>query len=245
MGGKTVDVYKMAEKFSLSETEYHVLEYIIQHIDTVLNQGVREVAAQNYTSAATVIKLAKKMGFTGYIDMVYRLHFLVKNKRKHKEHRAELTGFLVEIEGTVEEAIILLKKHWTNTIYITATGFSSPLADYFTRKMLVQGLRCINTNAFAVYDSNQIGGTLVIAISKSGETDSITKVIDFAAANDLDILSFTGSSMNYIAAKSTVNIPVPDDKALDDRNVTANYFYARVIIAFEMIIDRLVHQNSF
>lgn len=238
----SVDVYKMAEKYGLSDTEYHVLEYIVSHIDQVLNEGVREVAQYNYTSAATVIKLAKKMGFTGYIDMVYRLHFLVKNKKRHRDYAVGLTGFLLDVEEAVAGAVELLKRHRKQTILITATGFSAPMAEYFNRKMLVRGFRCISTNAYGVYDSNAIGASLVIAISKSGETESITKVIDFALKNNLDILSFTGPQENYIGTKSTLNVPVLDDKALDDRNISANYFYARLIIIFETMMDRLSKQ---
>lgn len=238
-----IDIYKMAEKYSLSETEYHVLEYILKNIDMVLNQGVREVANLNYTSAATVIKLAKKMGFTGYVDMIYRLNFLLKSRKKHQEDTMGLTSFLTGLEEPAKLATDLLQKHQNHTIFITATGFSSPLADYFSRKMLVLGYRCIITNAYGVYDKNQIGGQLVIAISKSGETESITKVIDFAARNNLDILSFTGPQKNHIAVHSTVNVPVPDDKALDDRNITANYFYARVMIIFEFMMDQLSHKD--
>ena len=48
--------------------------------------------------------------------------------------------------------------------------------------------------------------------------------------------------MNHIAGISTVNIPILDDKALDDRNLQANYFYARVIIVFEYLMDRVLEQ---
>jgi DNA-binding MurR/RpiR family transcriptional regulator len=53
-----------------------VLEYILKNIDDVLDKGVREIAQINYTSATTIIKLSKKLGYTGYVDMIYRLKFL-------------------------------------------------------------------------------------------------------------------------------------------------------------------------
>ena len=116
------------------------------------------------------------------------------------------------------------------------------MADYINRKLLVKGFKCIQTNAYGVYETNQIGGSLVIAVSKSGETDTITKVIEYAKKGHMDIISFTGPQDNLIARNSTVNIPVQDDHALDDRNITANYFYARVMILFEYLMSRLMEK---
>lgn len=64
--------------------------------------------------------------------------------------------------------------------------------------MLVLGFKCIKTNSYGVYDNNQIGGALVIGISKSGETESVTKVIDYAAKNKLDIITFTGRPNSHM-----------------------------------------------
>lgn len=234
-----LDIYKLADKHKLTDTEQNVLEYILKNTDEVLSKGVREVASHNFTSAATIIKLAKKMGFTGYIDMVYRLNFMIKNKENGSE-MASIPGFTIDIpEQIIIDTVNILKKHKNEIIYVSATGFSSPLADYFCRKMLVLGYRCIKTNSYGVFDSNQIGGKLVIAISKSGETESITRVIDYSLKNKIDILSFTSQQSNYISRNSNINIPILDDRTLDDRNTTVNYFYARVLAIFEYIMDRI------
>lgn len=107
--------------------------------------------------------------------------------------------------------------------------------------MLVLGFKCIKTNSYGVYDNNQIGGALAIGISKSGETESVTKVIDYAAKNKLDIITFTGKAENYMAKQSTLNFFILDDKELDDRNITANYFYARVMIIMEYLLDKVMN----
>ncbi len=235
------DIYKIRDKHRLSETEVQILEYLLNHHEEILTMAVREVAAANYTSAATIIKLSKKMGYTGYIDMAYRLNFMMAGKNAGERRQAALTGFIDEIgEEKLEGFCGLMDKHKNGTIFVTAAGFSAPVADYITRKLLVMGFRCIQTNAYGVYDANQIGGSLGIAVSKSGETESITKVIGYAVNHGMDIISFTGQQGNSVAGRSTVNLPVLDDHALDDRNVAANYFYARVMILFEYLMGRVM-----
>ncbi|MBS5883945.1 MAG: MurR/RpiR family transcriptional regulator [Clostridium sp.] len=236
------DIYKIADNYKLTETERQILEYILKNIDNVLDKGVREVAQANYTSATTIIKLSKKLGYTGYVDMLYRLNFIIKNNEKNQERTSDITSFIDEIDkSTIDSFIDNLIKHRQDIIYITGTGFSSPIVDFFCRKMLVLGFKCIKTNSYGVYDNNQIGGALVIGISKSGETESVTKVIDYAAKNKLDIITFTGRPNSHMAKQSTIHFSILDDKELDDRNITANYFYARVMIVMEYLLDKAMN----
>ncbi|WP_291651196.1 MurR/RpiR family transcriptional regulator [Clostridium sp.] len=236
------DIYKIADNYKLTETERQVLEYILKNIDNVLDKGVREVAQANYTSATTIIKLSKKLGYTGYVDMLYRLNFIIKNNEKNQERTSDITSFIDEIDKNIIDSFIdNLIKHRQHIIYITGTGFSSPIVDFFCRKMLVLGFKCIKTNSYGVYDNNQIGGALVIGISKSGETGSVTKVIDYAAKNNLDIITFTGRPNSHMAKQSTIHFSILDDKELDDRNITANYFYARVMIVMEYLLDKVMN----
>lgn len=59
--------------------------------------SVREFAAQNYTSPAAVIRLSKKMGYTGYTDMIYRIGFLIQNEIDNKNHASDITAFIGDI----------------------------------------------------------------------------------------------------------------------------------------------------
>ena len=174
--------------------------------------------------------------------MLYRLNFIIKNNEKNQERTSDITSFIDEIDkSTIDSFIDNLIKHRKDIIYITGTGFSSPIVDFFCRKMLVLGFKCIRTNSYGVYDNNQIGGALVIGISKSGETESVTKVIDYAAKNKLDIITFTGRPNSHMAKQSTIHFSILDDKELDDRNITSNYFYARVMIVMEYLLDKAMN----
>lgn len=68
-----IDIRKIIQGKNLTELDIQILQYIIDHIDTVLQMGVRNIAKVNYTSPATVIRLSKKLGYTGFVDMYYQL----------------------------------------------------------------------------------------------------------------------------------------------------------------------------
>lgn len=62
---------KLEKKAKLSQTEQSVLEYLMEHTEEALKIGIRGVAQKKYTSTATVMRLAKKLGFEGFREMIY------------------------------------------------------------------------------------------------------------------------------------------------------------------------------
>ena len=49
-----MNIEKITQGKNLTDTERTVLEYILDHLDTVQTEGVRGVARANYTSTSTI-----------------------------------------------------------------------------------------------------------------------------------------------------------------------------------------------
>ena len=77
-----MNLVKLVQDKNLTDTEQQVLEYIVGNLDTALSQGVRAIAHANYTSTSTIMRLAKKMGYGGFVDMCYRLRPLVEEPQR-------------------------------------------------------------------------------------------------------------------------------------------------------------------
>ena len=60
-----MNIEKITQGKNLTDTERTVLEYILDHLDTVQTEGVRGVARANYTSTSTIMRLARKMNYSG------------------------------------------------------------------------------------------------------------------------------------------------------------------------------------
>ena len=68
-----LDLNKLTCTASLTDTERAVLEFLLTHIDEALKLGVRGVAKANFTSTSTVMRLSRKLGYNGFIEMYYKL----------------------------------------------------------------------------------------------------------------------------------------------------------------------------
>lgn len=241
-----IDLSKLTDGKNLSEMEKTVLYYIVEHIDEVLKMGVRGVAKENFTSSSTIMRLTKKLGYSGFVDMYYKLLPMVKNA-----------------EGCIDEDIQFINSFCSNTllqynsyeqmklfarkiceldnqfIFIYATGFSAMSAEYFNRKLLVLGRKCIvssGMDSIGVFENNLADMGMLITISRSGETQSVVDRVKIAKENGIFIVSFTNELENRVNALADIAFRIEDSNKLDDRNMMANTFFPNVLMLMELLI---------
>lgn len=77
------DLYKLADQHHLNANEQQLLQAVLETAKNGGQCSVRVCSAELYLPAA-VIRLSKKMGYTGYTDMIYRIGFLIQNEIDNK-----------------------------------------------------------------------------------------------------------------------------------------------------------------
>lgn len=75
---KRLDFNELTTGKNLTNLEENILEYVIENINEIQDMGVRDVAKATYASPASVIRLSKKLGYTGFTDMYYSLLPIIK-----------------------------------------------------------------------------------------------------------------------------------------------------------------------
>lgn len=243
-----IDISKLIQGKHLTELDIQILTYIIEHIDHALQMGVRQIAEKSYTSAATVIRLSKKMGYTGFVDMYYNLLPLVKTSDDQEiagmedfSKVAPQDFFYYNTMESVEQFIQKVLYLQQNYIFIYATGFSGIAAEYLYKKLLVLGKKAViasGMDSVGVFENNIKDVGAFVVISKSGETQQVIDKIYTARKNNIVTVSFTKETNNRVADLSDLNFRVMDNSKLDDRNMLPNVFFPRLFMAFELIIKK-------
>lgn len=245
-----IDISKIVQGKNLTEIDVQLVQYIIENIDTVLQMGVRKIAKENFTSPATVIRLSKKLGYTGFVDMYYQLLPLVK--RADLPQNGVMEDFLeisekdfldhnsLEDFQSFIDNVLNLKQSY---IFIYATGFSAIAAEYLYKKLLVLGRKTIfasGTDSIGVFENNLEDIGALVVISKSGETQLIIDKLQAAKEHQIFTVSFTKETDNRIAELSDLNFKIIDHSKLDDRNMLPNSFFPCLMLMFEFIIKQYV-----
>ncbi|UJL45680.1 MurR/RpiR family transcriptional regulator [Virgibacillus sp. NKC19-16] len=242
-----IDISKFIQGKNLTDLDIQVFTYIIDNIDNVLQQGVRQIAENNYTSAATVIRLSKKLGYTGFIDMYYNILPLVKTAENQQQTEVvedflEMTPqdfFKYNTLEDIEQFIQTVLHLHQNYIFIYATGFSGIAAEYLYKKLLVLGKKTVHasgTDSVGVFENNIEDIGVLVVISKSGETQQVIDKLNAAKEHKISTVSFTKETTNRVADLSDLNFKIIDNSKLDDRNMLPNIFFPRLLMVFEFIM---------
>lgn len=244
-----VDINKIVSKFNLNDIEEKILVYVIENIKDIKKLGVRGLAEKHYTSTTTIMNLAKKLGYSGFLDMYYNLNFMLKNKNEYvlksnnKYSGIDLDELLSLISyKDVEKFITLLKDNKKEVIYTLGQGFSIGIVQYITKKLVGLGFKCIYSDSYESYDVNPIKGKILITISKSGETDFLIKNGISAKNNGIKLISFTGDSENTLGKISDINFKIYDMHTMDDRNKLSNSFFPNILMLFEFLIGEYLEK---
>ena len=58
---------------NLNEAEMCVYNYVVKNLKHILNLSVRELADEVHVSTATVMRFCKKMGYSGFSELKYKI----------------------------------------------------------------------------------------------------------------------------------------------------------------------------
>jgi DNA-binding MurR/RpiR family transcriptional regulator len=243
-----VDLEKVIKNKELTKLEQQVLEYIINNIDSVIKLGVRGVAKENFTSTSTVMRLAKKLGYDGFVEMVYNIMPLIKREViPVSDEVSPMDGVSLDIllkyipDSNIKEFVELLLGIKNKVIFVYATGFSKLIAEYLSKKLLIIGKKSIFSSggdSVGIFENHLDDMETLIVISKSGETNVVLDKVNTAKNKGIKVISITKEIENSIAKASDINFKILDINKLDDRNYYPNTFFPNSCMLVEYLIFR-------
>lgn len=196
---------------SLSDTERTILTYLSQHEDEVVDATVSTIARATFSSTASVIRLAQKLGFAGFAE----LKFFVKNSRAHSSFDTGelLEGARADTVTTIDQLLDgpdisapLKLIHGARIIYLCATGYSQRLAAKEFMKSL------INYGYFSVLIPSRLeldnginaitADDVLVVLSLSGATPGYESILANLRARGVPVICLAADTTGYIAQAS-------------------------------------------
>jgi DNA-binding MurR/RpiR family transcriptional regulator len=157
-------------KEDLSMAERVVLDYLIEHKETLKEFSVEKIAEAAYTSPASVVRMCKKLGYKGFKD--FKVDFILSNSKVEIPENKEYVDVILAKDensgiSTIENNIRVLEE--TLKLYDPETVRRSAELIMSARKILVFGkgssylvckdlemkLRRINKLCFAQGESHE------------------------------------------------------------------------------------------
>lgn len=229
----------------LSDFEKELIEYFIDNTTEALKLGVRGVAKEKYTSTSTIMRLSKKLGYSGFVEMLYSFKDGVMNFYGDSS-RIELTthgAFRVREKSEIDGFLEILKN---GKIGIYGEGFSELAARYIYQKLIVLGIDAVHIIAMnaKMIEKSKMKIDMLLVVSKSGETHSNYELCEAFKQVGTKISSFTGRSSSRISKISDFSFTFEDKFKQDDEVFYPNPFFGYCIAGFEELIRLYFERNK-
>lgn len=212
---------------TLPPSEKKIAKYILNHPQEAISLTAIELGKRSSTSGAAVIRLCKSLDLKGLQDLKLRIAGDLQKKIEHGFRDIEPNEPILSIidkmtnnsiktiretaemlkTEELERAIQLLKV--ANTVHFVGVGASNIIAQDAQQKFLR-----INKNAYAFPDIHLVmtlvataeTGDVIVAISFSGETAEVARVLELAKQKGISIISITKYGNSIISKIADIKL---------------------------------------
>lgn len=215
-----------------TKREKLIADYLLLKERRILNMSAKEISEITGTSAPTVVRFSKKLGFNSLNEMKLSLSISFENNKSDKEFEyldedlsvrniingirqtfkniVDVTSDLIK-EDELEKAIEILIN--AKSIYIFGVGVSGLVGLDFYYKLSRIGKRCVYHNDAHLQVTSSVlieKDDVALVISYSGETREVILCAENIKKNNVKLISITKASIdNKLSNISDITLNVP------------------------------------
>lgn len=187
----------------LNKNELEILNFCMKNATKIKEMKINDIATQTFTSAASIVRFCKKLGFSGFAE--FKAAITLNTEESSKEHIDYYPDLFSDIDKSIElinEPIIddvLELIHNANRIEFFGEGSSRIVCSEVAKKFRTIGKTAFNydDNSMMYISANYLTPKdLIFAVSISGETSQILKALNIAKIRGAKIISLTDISNN-------------------------------------------------
>lgn len=217
----------------LTDSEKRIYGYLIENKSIIDTLKIKDISERTYTSAASVIRTAKKLGFKGYKELVYS----ILNKRE--AIKCDLEGrFDIKNPEKIERILEFLDK---GKICIYGEGLESSIVQYMYKKLLLLGknVEKINLEVYKFLDeqfANKKYYDVIIFITREGKNKRDIEMANYFKKIGTQIVIITSNKNSDIYQMSNLGVRYIEDIEEYEESYDPNLFYGYTIIFFEKLL---------
>ena len=234
-------LHRLQASRDLSPSQRQISECLLANLNEAALWGVEELAANSKTCVATVVRFAKKLGYSGYLEMRKSMVTAAKHHYGRGEQLLQApkqaSDTLLEVarrdmrniemllravdEGLLQRVVRQIK---TSRLRVAiGDGVSALMARQLAYLLINTGLPVLegNPSDFATQVGLLDSRDLLIAISITPYTQETLDAAAYARKRGVPVLAFTDSLNSPLAKSATLALPIPGENLLFSHSVTA------------------------
>ena len=222
----------------LFPAEKKIAQYILDHLEEVTLLNISQLAKKAHASEASIVRMAKHLGYNGFFQMRLLLSNDVAQKDSDMLNNAPLLTSEKIFSACANRIRSLSSFISTNDLlcaaklicearicHIIGAGNTIPIASDLRFRLQRNGQSCMYSSLPEQYFNNIALGDssdLVIAISRSGASTQVLKALSLAKKKEMKILVITADPNSQIMDFSDAILQINDTNEMHDQNVRAD-----------------------
>ena len=222
----------------LFPAEKKTAQYILDHLEEVTLLNISQLAKKAHASEASIVRMAKHLGYNGFFQMRLLLSNDVAQKDSDMLNNAPLLTSEKIFSACANRIRSLSSFISTNDplcaakliceariCHIIGAGNTIPIASDLGFRLQRNGQSCMYSSLPEQYFNNIALGDssdLVIAISRSGASTQVLKALSLAKKKEMKILVITADPNSQIMDFSDAILQINDTNEMHDQNVRAD-----------------------
>ena len=216
---------------SFTEREKLIANYLLSSKKSIISMSAKDIANLTNTSAPTVVRFSKKIGFNSLNEMKLQLSINLENEDESEFEYLDgnlstkniILGIKNSIDSIMNQTIGLLKEdelekameklNKAKNVYIYSIGSSGLVGQDLYYKLSRINKRCIahlDTHLQITSSALVEKDDVVIAISYSGETKEVLMCVENAKIKGATVIAITKASVNNTLENiSDITLHVP------------------------------------
>ena len=237
-----------ANQHRFSETEREILAFMLENEEFVAESTINSLAHKTYTSTSSIIRLTKKLNFSGFAELKYFIKSSLNrsepfNPRFIESGREDIQRTYDYLEH-MELSGLLKRIHEARTVYCFGTGYAQRNAvQEFTKSMQVCGKFCQvipARNEFESAMNNMTQDDVVIIVSFSGQTENMREHIKMLALRRIPMIAVTAIGVNYMSSHAEYSLHYQTTPTQISTQRKPYYSFVALSVLLDYIVRRYI-----
>lgn len=233
---------------SLTISELDILRYIDNNKKEILDMSIQDLSKSVFFSTTSIIRLCKKIGFSGFSELKYYVKEEVKKAEQNLVNET-FESILDNNVNSIVETAKLLDKDKVNEIvdlmlkkekiHFFGKGLTSTVLEYASKQLLTCNKANFNYQdthiAYLACESMNENDILIVC-SLSGNTHQVVRAAQIAKSRNAKVITITKNVNNELSKIGDINISICSDnnpKSISDiSSRVPMLFVLNIIITF-------------
>ncbi|MFC6465141.1 MurR/RpiR family transcriptional regulator [Marinilactibacillus sp. GCM10026970] len=235
----------------LSKTDFIISNYIISNKSNIIKMSVEEISSAVFVSAASVVRFAKKLGFSGFSELKY---FLKEELDEHEKHDETSTFLLTkDIEETTNLVTqtnlqpICQSIKQASRVFSYGTDWGERVSsEYLVRNFMMADLFIQPVPSLTEMNwliDKMTPNDLVIIFSYSGERAPVRSVMSQLKVRGIPVISITPLSNNFLSTEATYRLYYKSTQLKQDPNNLKEYNFFTTLNLLAEYLFRYYYDN--